>query len=1023
MAEGKKVKYEDLFDDNLKKELEELVKVFQMLRDSVKVTMTDIGKGMKNNPMKSPEDMEKLANAIKKVNEGEKSLKVLTDEQVKAEMKLKEAHKDRMANLKAEVQMETARKGSVEQLRAELAKVTLQWKALSAEERDNSEKGKSLIKAKKDLTDQLKTLEQATGDYRRNVGNYTESMVQALEKTGLFGKSLSTVTNIYNTTNTVVNEVTKVFNSFTSEVKNFMNVSQETNVVMNETNNTLINNTVIHEEATVATEANTVATEANTVASEANAVATGNMSKAWKILNNVMKASIIGAIVAVLGSLVAYVKTTEEGIVKFEATMASLGGIIQLLIGRIGQLGAGFVGIGVAIKNVFSLDFEGASQAWTEATKQMSTAFDGLGDAVSKMIDLESELVKMRRDNRRENLKDLEIIRIQASEVEVLNQIADDQTVSFRKRSQAVAEASKKMADSNEAEIRMAQRAVNEKQKELDIRKMQNEDTLTAEEELSDALDKLDDAETKRTIMRLQNGQRARQILIKEVTNNIAIAEEMFGREKLIRQNEIDDIEKGFKRRKAVIDSLDTLSKDKFNREIGLIENAVKKTIDYNDLLATEDEAEFQRKIRALDLGDKAEDLLVKALKLRKAEVKEIGQIDAKLNKEIANDLKRQLELSQQFADEVSKGKVEQLGRDIGQAQEAINTAIRKGEQVNFDQIRNLYDQQSQIKKDQLISDAEFKINTIDKDLTKSEEVRNAEIKLAREKLNNDLKALDAEQLKNSENIAKQEKELHDKRVQEMFDNLNKVNDAIAQGLAERAQKQQDADQKEIDMRKKNSDRQLQLAMAGKENALAQEEAQLAKAEKRKMEDAKKAQKQQEAIELAKVFLNLMAEYSKSEPNGATAKALAMTLVAKGISKAIAGAFADGVENLAGAGTETSDSNLALLSKGESVVTAKGTRDNPGLATAMNKGMVDEYFQQVYLPQFATSNHLDVPKKDQVNNAIFNVLNHKLSALESAIKDKPVSMTKLDGLGEWTEQIQKGNMKIINHYKRKGNRF
>ena len=291
-----------------------------------------------------------------------------------------------------------------------------------------------------------------------------------------------------------------------------------------------------------------------------------------------------------------------------------------------------------------------------------------------------------------------------------------------------------------------------------------------------------------------------------------------------------------------MIDSLDTLSKDKFNREIGLIENAVKKTIDYNDLLATEDEAEFQRKIRALDLGDKAEDLLVKALKLRKAEVKEIGQIDAKLNKEIANDLKRQLELSQQFADEVSKGKVEQLGRDIGQAQEAINTAIRKGEQVNFDQIRNLYDQQSQIKKDQLISDAEFKINTIDKDLTKSEEVRNAEIKLAREKLNNDLKSLDAEQLKNSENIAKQEKELHDKRVQEMFDNLNKVNDAIAQGLAERAQKQQDADQKEIDMRKKNSDRQLQLAMAGKENALAQEEAQLAKAEKRKMEDAKKAQ-------------------------------------------------------------------------------------------------------------------------------------------------------------------------------------
>lgn len=1023
MAEGKKIKYEDLFDADLKGNIEELTKTIQMLRDSVKGYVADAGKSIKVNPMQTAQDYDNLAKGIDNVNKGKKALKVLDDEELKLSLKKKEVDKERNAQMKAQVQYQNAQTGSIDQLRAKLAMVTLEWKKMSEAERENTERGKQLVAEKKSLTDQLSKLEQKTGDYRRNVGNYTESMVQALEKTGLFGQSLSTITNIYQTTNTVVNNVSQAFKYFHKEVSSFVNTTNNTTNVMDSFNDTIVNNTTNTEANTLVKDENTIATELNTTATETNAVAVETLGGKVKMLNNVMKASVIGAVVVALGSMVAYVKTTEEGIVRFESIMASLGGIIQLLIGRIGQFGAGIVGLGTAIGQMFKLDFEGAAKTWAEATKKMTTSFDDLGDAIDKLTALETELVKLRRQNRRDNLQDLEIIRVYASEVEVLNAIADDQTISFSRRARATEEASAKLNKSADAEIRMAQRLVNEKQKELDIRKMQNEDTLDAQEQLSEALDKLDDAETKKTLLRLENGKRARTIMIKELSNNIAIAEEMFQREKLIRQNEIDDIEKGFKRRKEVIDSVEQLSKDKFDREISLIESATKKTIDYNDLLATEDEAEFQRKIRMIDLGDKAEDLLVKALKLRKAEVKEIGQIDAKLNKEIAQDLKKQLELSQQFADEVSRGRVDQLGRDIAQAQETINKAIIKGEAVNFEQIKAIYNEQSNVKRDQLISDAEFKKNTIDKDLTKSEEVRALEIKNVNEKLKNDLANIEAQRLANSEMIAKQEKELHDKRVQETFDNLKQINDAIAQGLQERANKQQEADEKEISMRKSATDRQLALAIAGKENALMQEEAQLARAERKKLDDQKKAQKQQEAMELAKVFLNLMAEYSKTEPNGATAKALAMTLVAKGISKAIAGAFAEGVENLNGEGTETSDSNLALLSKGESVITAKGTRANPGLATAMNNGMVDEYFKSVYLPQFATSNALDIPKKEQVNTALFKVLNSKLSSLESAITNRPVSSTKLDGLGEWTEQIQKGNMRIITHHKRRGNRF
>jgi hypothetical protein len=277
--------------------------------------------------------------------------------------------------------------------------------------------------------------------------------------------------------------------------------------------------------------------------------------------------------------------------------------------------------------------------------------------------------------------------------------------------------------------------------------------------------------------------------------------------------------------------------------------------------------------------------------------------------------------------------------------------------------------------------------------------------------------------VKEREDYLKAQKDQLEKQKEEVRKAAEQMLTAVEDGLKERAKLQQDADQKAIDNQKKQVDRQAQLAAAGKENSLAAEEAFLAKAERKKIDDAKKAQKAQESLELAKVFLNLVAEYSKTNPDNATAKALAMTLIAKGISKSIAGAFATGVEGLDGEGTETSDSNIALLSKGESVITAKGTRNNPGLASAMNSGMVDEYFNSVYMPQFASSNRLDIPKAEQVNNALFKVLNHKLESLESAIREKPVSMTKLNGLGEWTEEVQSNNMRIITHHRKGGNRF
>lgn len=66
-------------------------------------------------------------------------------------------------------------------MRQKLADMQKAYAQLSAEQRD-SEGGKAFVKAIKDQSDAVKTLEAAMGDHRRNVGNYTEAVLKGTEQ-------------------------------------------------------------------------------------------------------------------------------------------------------------------------------------------------------------------------------------------------------------------------------------------------------------------------------------------------------------------------------------------------------------------------------------------------------------------------------------------------------------------------------------------------------------------------------------------------------------------------------------------------------------------------------------------------------------------------------------------------------------------------------------------------------------------------------------------------------------------------
>ena len=123
-------------------------------------------------------EAKKLRAEIKELSKSEADNSI---EIAKKTVKLKEQQKEirvNTKNIQDNITETRSSTGSIEQMRSQLSSVTAKWVKLSKEERNNTDEGKKLTKQKTDLTNALKKEERATGDARRNVGNYNETLSQ-----------------------------------------------------------------------------------------------------------------------------------------------------------------------------------------------------------------------------------------------------------------------------------------------------------------------------------------------------------------------------------------------------------------------------------------------------------------------------------------------------------------------------------------------------------------------------------------------------------------------------------------------------------------------------------------------------------------------------------------------------------------------------------------------------------------------------------------------------------------------------
>ena len=188
MADDTEIKYSDFIkkDGSFDELIAKLLIIRRELRETAKVAQKEFnivspGDSAQVNKLSKEVQALVLANKtlekqIKLLTKAKKQRKKLTDEELIQAQKEKLTQRERIQRAKQIAIIEKEQGDTIKSLRAQLSLTSVAWAKLTDKEIQNSAAAKKLSKRKLDLTNQLKRLEKQTGDTRRNVGNYTDSL-------------------------------------------------------------------------------------------------------------------------------------------------------------------------------------------------------------------------------------------------------------------------------------------------------------------------------------------------------------------------------------------------------------------------------------------------------------------------------------------------------------------------------------------------------------------------------------------------------------------------------------------------------------------------------------------------------------------------------------------------------------------------------------------------------------------------------------------------------------------------------
>ena len=186
--------------------------------------------------------------------------------------------------------------GSIRELGTALAQNRRIYEDFTQAQRESAE-GKQLLETIHAQDEAYRELQRSIGVTQVDVGNYRQAILDALGDNQAFGTSMNGIVNSFN--NVRMNVI-----ALSTPFVNFVQTGRLAPAALN-----------------------------------ATAAATGNVSTGMKVLRGAIIATGIGALVVVLGSLIAYFTSTQEGINKVNKALTPLKVVFQTLIGVVQNFG------------------------------------------------------------------------------------------------------------------------------------------------------------------------------------------------------------------------------------------------------------------------------------------------------------------------------------------------------------------------------------------------------------------------------------------------------------------------------------------------------------------------------------------------------------------------------------------------------------------------------------------------------------------------------------------------------------
>ena len=942
-----------------------------------------------------------LENAKDKAKkESAKSTKQLTDaEKVQSQLEAK-ANRDRIKYLQAEAILLDSKAGKEAKINAQLTILRLNRASLTGAESDYLEQVEKINKAIDEQNELLNSLSDKQKKAKANVGNYTESVREAIDSSETFKNILGGVNNqssvFINATRGVVNQLKKIREGFQqAETK-------------------------------------------------------GGKFKA------ILKGGIFGA-VAIAGGLVAGAAATYRDVAdEIELRTAQIGNVLVAFFMEFSRLFKDV--LAPSIQNVF-LKIERATtikalnpDEWNKlndaiienekSINSYSFSFEELIDKLkgsNKLLTEQLALQKELADTT--NIYQRDISKLNA-QIEVQSEIAGDSTRSFAEMNKANERALKLTEQKIAKEVELAkitkdavvlevQRAfLNSKQK-LNVQKpeieslafIRNENTakvigLELQQKLTDALVNYNEKQGQFAVAEIKSERERRQIKQDLLEKDLDILIDGFDNQKTINERIIADEKRVFEFRRNKLEETRELADKSYSQQYLTLQQLTSQQIDLNDLVATSDAKVLNEKIRALGVSEIIEGRILEVVRERRTVIQDLADAEKDLNQQEKEKNQRIKESEQAIADARTNLEVDLLNRQIQLEQKIQDSKILQ----NVDTLKKLETQRADLLQKQAFIEMERQ-----KELARNTIVNQDE-------LNAKVLQLESEQAEKFYQIERDKNDRIKELNKQQFNNYVEQGNKAVQNLLssyndfsnKRDARENSFIDNQITKRQTSIDKQRNLAERGLSNQLAFEDQQLAKSELKKQQLLEQQARKQESIELTQTyfnFLNARLQRPDANPNTAYIQALGDVALSKGIAKGLVG-FYEGTENVANSlqgnkFSEGRDGYVVRVDGSERIMTGEqnkkvGNLDNDSLANiALN------YRNGNLLPITQLREVTSNIQKGTANNMYNSILvqeQYKTNALLEDLLKKPTQQFHVDTFGNLVETIyQQTEKTIITH--------